>query len=254
VKSKRTALGELRPSQLLYTFGIGSIVDLPFLSVIVTGLEDWPLASCKPIREDRLLEQVRKRLGPQVQGLYAPPTPEPGADSGWMRAFDDHSLVGCRWLLPALDAVPVLSDPGTHQSGALPAPHHSRTARSGAVRPRELQQVQRPGGVTGPVPVRVRGGTSRRLPWDWFVHKGKIGCYGSLELREFGVSVKRPTSGSNAVNVALSVACRTPSAARPSVTCRRAGGRRPQLRTSSRSPAAPTARQSSLALRTHGSE
>ena len=41
--SKRCKVGELRPSQVLTTFGIGSIVDLPNLSVMVMGLEDWPL-------------------------------------------------------------------------------------------------------------------------------------------------------------------------------------------------------------------
>ena len=62
MSARRAAVGELRPSQLLYTFGIGSIVDLPHLSVLVTGLEDWPLASCRPIQENRLLEQVRRHL------------------------------------------------------------------------------------------------------------------------------------------------------------------------------------------------
>ena len=70
---RRTVVGELRPSQLLHTFGIGSIVDLPHLSVLVTGLEDWPLASCRPIQEDSPPEPVRRRPGPQVQG--PPPFP-----------------------------------------------------------------------------------------------------------------------------------------------------------------------------------
>ena len=38
---KRT-IGDLRPSQLLYTFGVGAIVELPNLSVMVMGLDDWP--------------------------------------------------------------------------------------------------------------------------------------------------------------------------------------------------------------------
>ena len=39
---EKRRVGELRPSQVLTTFGIGSIVDLPNLSVMVMGLEDWP--------------------------------------------------------------------------------------------------------------------------------------------------------------------------------------------------------------------
>ena len=34
-------VGELRPSQMMSPFGIGSIIDLPFLSVIVLGLDYW---------------------------------------------------------------------------------------------------------------------------------------------------------------------------------------------------------------------
>jgi hypothetical protein len=33
-------LGDLRPSQLLLTLGVGSIVDLPNLSVMIMGLDD----------------------------------------------------------------------------------------------------------------------------------------------------------------------------------------------------------------------
>ena len=34
-------LGQLRPSQLIFTFGIGSLVDLPNMSALVMGLDDW---------------------------------------------------------------------------------------------------------------------------------------------------------------------------------------------------------------------
>ncbi len=41
--SDRRKIGDIRPSQLLYTYGVGSIVELPNLSVMVMGLEDWPI-------------------------------------------------------------------------------------------------------------------------------------------------------------------------------------------------------------------
>lgn len=37
---EKPRVGELRPSQILMTFGVGSIVDLPHISVMVMGLED----------------------------------------------------------------------------------------------------------------------------------------------------------------------------------------------------------------------
>ncbi len=38
-----TRVGEVRPSQLMFTYGVGALIDLPKISVIVTGLEDWQL-------------------------------------------------------------------------------------------------------------------------------------------------------------------------------------------------------------------
>ena len=69
----KARLGELRPTQLLYTYGVGAVVDLPHLSVMVMGIEDWDVNYTRPINETRLLDQVQRRLGPQVQSLRTPP-------------------------------------------------------------------------------------------------------------------------------------------------------------------------------------
>ena len=72
-EGKRCKVGELRPSQALTTFGIGSIIDLPNLSVMVMGLEDWPLKDTVEIGEQRLLVSVREVLGQQVKSLRSAP-------------------------------------------------------------------------------------------------------------------------------------------------------------------------------------
>jgi hypothetical protein len=79
-KNLSVRVGEIRPSQLLFTYGIGALVDLPKLSVIVTGLEDWPQDPnyVHPVVEDRLLQAIRYFL-PDVQKMYSPPlVPESG--------------------------------------------------------------------------------------------------------------------------------------------------------------------------------
>lgn len=50
-------VGELRPSQVMFTYGVGSIVDLPHFSVMVMGLDDWDVGSDHAVElsEDRLL-------------------------------------------------------------------------------------------------------------------------------------------------------------------------------------------------------
>src|SRR3990172_6570125 len=74
-------VGEIRPSQLMFTYGVGALIDLPKLSVIVTGLDDWPVNPeyTRPVNESRLLQAVQFHL-PGVEKLLAPPVvPETGA-------------------------------------------------------------------------------------------------------------------------------------------------------------------------------
>ena len=74
-------VGEVRPSQLMFTYGVGALVDLPKISVIVTGIEDWPANPeyAQPINESRLLQAVQYHLH-SVEKLLAPPiVPDTGA-------------------------------------------------------------------------------------------------------------------------------------------------------------------------------
>jgi hypothetical protein len=66
-------VGELRPSQVLFTYGIGAIVDLPYISTMVMGLDDWENPYPVMVGEERLLQAVRAMLGPQVARLLTPP-------------------------------------------------------------------------------------------------------------------------------------------------------------------------------------
>jgi hypothetical protein len=84
-------------------YGIGALADLPNLSAIIAGLEDWPAAAGISIAEERLLAAVRQELGAQVRELLAPP-PAPDIPAG--TPPDDASLsVGVpvasfpRWLV-----------------------------------------------------------------------------------------------------------------------------------------------------------
>src|SRR5271166_123868 len=92
--SDRRKIGEIRPSQLLYTFGVGATVELPNLSVMVMGLDDWPVEQgTTEISEPRLLKAVQGELGPQVAKLLTPPltSESTGVASS---PFDDMANVG----------------------------------------------------------------------------------------------------------------------------------------------------------------
>ena len=62
--SKR-AIGDVRPSQVITTFGPGAIVDLQTMSVIVAGIDSWPTDEEFAIHEPRLERALRvKRFFP----------------------------------------------------------------------------------------------------------------------------------------------------------------------------------------------
>ncbi len=70
----RARVSSARPSSLLYTYGPGSIMDLPGFSISPAGLDDWePIWKRRQfiptILEPRLLNVVRLYLGPQVDAL-----------------------------------------------------------------------------------------------------------------------------------------------------------------------------------------
>ena len=103
ITRKKFRVGELRPSQVLFTYGIGAIVDLPYISTIVMGLEDWVNPYPQPIGEERLLQAVKSILGPQVSQLLSPP--ESPEQEGMPNPFDESATIGVpvaafpRWML-----------------------------------------------------------------------------------------------------------------------------------------------------------
>ncbi len=94
----RAKVGSIRPSALLYTQGIGSTVDLPHLSVMPHGLEDWDrIYDRRPgdpetIIEPRLLRAVQTHLGDSVHQLRKPPWAS--AELGQQQSATDLGIPG----------------------------------------------------------------------------------------------------------------------------------------------------------------
>lgn len=92
-------VGAIRPSQAIHSYGVGSLIDLPNLSVMVGGLDRWDTTRQEVVTEDRLLDAVRTRLGAQVEVLRALPSEPETANP-----YDDWARVGVpvtvfpRWL------------------------------------------------------------------------------------------------------------------------------------------------------------
>lgn len=181
-------VGELRPSQMLTTFGVGSIVDLPHISVMVMGLEDWPNTDYQELTEERLLASIRNILGPQVNALRSPPIVP---DTSRSNPFEEQALVGVpvapfpRWMLcPRCRRLAPLSS-------------NQFILKSDAFRADRVRYVHEncrsPGTSPTAVPARFivvcKNGHLDDFPWVHFVHRGNP-CpqRPKLQLLEMGPS------------------------------------------------------------------
>ena len=180
-------VGELRPSQVLLTYGVGALADLPNLSAVITGLEDWPVQPLSEITEDRLLASVREELGNQVLHLMAPPRAPEEASTG---SFDDPAnLVG----------VPVASFPRwlvcPHPHCRLLAPISSGLfeLKTDLFRPDRARYQHRncfSKSPTPALPIRFLTACSfghlDDFPWVDYVHKGQPCAHPELRFLEQG--------------------------------------------------------------------
>lgn len=182
-----TRIGELRPTQLLYTYGVGSVVDLPYVSTMVMGLEDWKTAYSREINEERLLVAVQNHLGAQVQRLLAPPVvPDTG---GTASQLDERNRIGVpvspfpRWM-----RCPWCNTLASINSGLFALkedryrPDRTKYVHEGCMKARK------PSVVPARFLVACERGHLDDFPWMYFVHSGKECEASTLTLREYGVS------------------------------------------------------------------
>lgn len=184
---ERPRVGELRPSQILTTFGVGSIVDLPHLSVMVMGLEDWPDTDYREINEERLLASVRDALGRQVTTLRTPPVIP---DTDRSNPFEQRSLVGVpvapfpRWMVcpRCRRLAPLASNQFVLKTDPF------RPDRASYVH----ENCRKPGRLPTAIPARFivacKYGHLDDFPWVRFVHGGPSRCAYKLQLLEMGPS------------------------------------------------------------------
>jgi hypothetical protein len=186
---RKSEVGELRPSQVLHTFGIGAIVDLPNLSVMVMGLEDWPIGHSNEIGEERLLASVQSILGPQVSRLLTPPRGEEtlGSQTNW---FDEFHTIGVpvapfpRWMVCVACRLLAPLSSGLFEPRIRPyRPDKASYVHSTCAKSKKPAPV-----VPARFLVACNKGHLDDFPWLAFVHGGKEGCPGPLRLYEVGPS------------------------------------------------------------------
>lgn len=173
----RDHVGELRPSQLLHTYGVGATVELPEMTTLVLGLDDWPQVLGEPVSEPRLLAAVRAAAGPQVERLLTPPVVPEGESNGVPVAPFP------RWLRCPLCS---LLSPIDHGVFSLRVdawrPERTTYVHEGCPKSRARRP---PTAFPARYLMACQDGHLDDFPWVEFLHGG-IACKGTLRLVELG--------------------------------------------------------------------
>ena len=173
----RDQVGELRPSQLLHTYGVGATVELPELTTLVLGLDEWPRVLGEPISEPRLLAALRSFVGPQLEQLLTPPVVADGELGGvpvapfprWLRCPLCSLLSPVETGIFELDVNRWRPDRTSYVHRGCPK---SRSRRPPTAFPARFLMT-------------CQAGHLDDFPWFAFLHGG-LPCPGTLRLREFG--------------------------------------------------------------------
>ena len=161
-------IGEIRPSQLISTFGPGSIVELPDYSVIIAGLDEWETQYCTPIQEPRLVRKLglKKILSlpfPSVQAGFGNQLPTIPA----FRFPVYYVCPNCRKLAPY---------------------NHFSVESDGVYCFNNKLKGKEPCKQIKAFPVRFvtacENGHLNDVPWNYYVHKGKSECKSDLYLND----------------------------------------------------------------------
>lgn len=191
--SDKTPVGEVRPSQLLWSYGPGALVDLPSLSVITLGIDRWERDRCQAIEEARLLAAVRGILGPQVEGLRMPPFPRSETVDVWSA----EANVGVpvvpfpRWLRCVKCGLLSEYDLGLFElKENRYRPELTRFVHKACKGSKGDQRARDADAVPARFLLACRNGHLDDFPWHYFVHHGASDCKGTLRFFESGASLQ----------------------------------------------------------------
>jgi hypothetical protein len=188
-----TPVGEVRPSQLLWTYGPGALVDLPNLSVVTLGTDRWDPNCCKPIQEARLLAAVKRELGAQVETLRMPPF-QTGDN---INPFSPEATIGVpvkpfpRWLRCVKCGLLSAYDVGLFEcKESRFRPEDTKFVHKDCKGSKGDQRARDADAVPARFLLACRNGHIDDFPWHYFVHGGPSPCRGTLRFFESGASLQ----------------------------------------------------------------
>ena len=169
----RRAIGDVRPSQVVTTFGPGAIVDLQTVSIIVAGIDDWPESHEQTIRDPRL----ERLLG---VGGFRSAMPREGNYFGGTGTVPSY-LFPRYQLCPKCRSLGKVGQPlvgyERNRGEVVCKAPGCRGSRGGSTRATM---------VPAPFVVACPGGHIDDFPWREYVHRGSVGCRERLSLYSVG--------------------------------------------------------------------
>ncbi len=168
--------GQIRQSQVVTTFGPGSLLDLPRYSVLVGGLDLWWTRGPE-IEEERLVEKLERILEIPGLKLFAPPPyQEPPAPGSGITVYEFPE-----WFVTQDVEPPSAKRPGVRSR--LLVHRLGLTRRRFIDRDRKKRKV---------VPIRFvracKSGHIGDIDWYAFVHGSGPACQRQLWIDELGTS------------------------------------------------------------------
>jgi hypothetical protein len=161
----------------MHTYGVGATVELPEMTTLVLGLDDWPRVLGEPVSEPRLLAAVRAAAGAQVEQLLTPPVVPDGDSSGVPVAPFP------RWLRCPVCSLLSPIDHGVFTLKADPwRPERTKYVHDGCPK---TKSTRPPTAFPARYLMACQDGHLDDFPWVQFLHGG-IPCKGTLRLRELG--------------------------------------------------------------------
>lgn len=168
-------VGAVRPSHLMFTSGVGALVDLPNFSVLVRGLDDWNhhnIPGWQPITEPRLLAAAQGLVSRNVDQLRPAP---------WVAGADPNDQAAARIGVPTVpfptwlrctacnELAPIESKVFKFENGNLRRPQDARFYHDSCPR---KKKGRRPLAVAARFLLCCTAGHLDDFPYVRYVHHG----------------------------------------------------------------------------------
>lgn len=183
----KAPVGQVRRSQAISPYGIGALVDLPYVSGIVLGLDYWRPRPEDAVDEPRLLAAIKK-MQPTVDRIMAPPLIQEDSTGRMTDIVGIPVAPFPRWLV-----CPPCRLLARYDSGLFEAIKND-------YRPEEFKYVHRHCPKQGQtadrnkrpaIPARFLAacehGHLNDFPWRAFAHGGPTDCSQELRLLGYGL-------------------------------------------------------------------